>query len=65
MKLDQFLKFQGWVATGGEAKHLIQSGLVTVNGSIEKRRGLKLKPGDQVVFGTELAHVYEIDPKGL
>ena len=50
MKLDQFLKFQGIVATGGEAKHLINAGLVTVNGLVESRRGRKLFPGDLVCF---------------
>ncbi len=52
MKLDQFLKWKGLVATGGEAKHLITSGLVSVNGSIEKRRGRKLNVGDHVKFGS-------------
>ena len=28
MKLDQFLKWMGWVSTGGEAKHRIQMGEV-------------------------------------
>ncbi|MAF41747.1 MAG: hypothetical protein CL859_07810, partial [Cyanobium sp. ARS6] len=31
MRLDQFLKWQGWVGTGGEAKMLIQAGQVLVN----------------------------------
>ena len=33
MRLDQFLKWQGWVATGGEAKLRIQAGDVSVNGT--------------------------------
>ncbi len=52
MKLDQFLKYQGKVATGGEAKHLIISGFVRVNGSIETRRGRKLRLGDHVSIDT-------------
>ena len=64
MKLDQFLKWQGWVTTGGEAKQLIQSGQVTVNGSVEIRRGFKLQSGDHVGFGTDFASVYEIGSKG-
>jgi ribosome-associated protein len=48
MKLDQFLKYQGIVATGGQAKLLIQEGLVTVNGQPETRRGRKLVVGDRV-----------------
>ena len=50
MKLDQFLKWNNIVSTGGEAKMLINSGLVSVNGEIEKRRGRKLKIGDVVKF---------------
>ena len=33
----------------GEAKMLIQEGLVTVNGYVELRRGRRLQPGDEVV----------------
>ena len=62
MKLDQFLKWKGCVATGGEAKHIVRTGFVMVNGSIETRRGRKLKPGDQVSFGTDTFTVAETDP---
>jgi ribosome-associated protein len=48
MKLDQFLKFQGLVSTGGQAKLLIQDGLVKVNGQPEVRRGRKLEKGDRI-----------------
>ncbi|NJK64233.1 MAG: RNA-binding S4 domain-containing protein [Synechococcaceae cyanobacterium SM2_3_1] len=48
IKLDQFLKFAGVVQTGGQAKMLIQSGEVRVNGEMEIRRGRKLHHGDQV-----------------
>ncbi len=55
MKLDQFLKFQGLVATGGEAKLRIQRGDVRVNGVVETRRGRQLALGDAVrVDGREL-----------
>ncbi|MCT0207114.1 RNA-binding S4 domain-containing protein [Synechococcus sp. CS-1332] len=50
MKLDQFLKWQGLVGTGGEAKQRIQRGDVTVNGTIETRRGRQLAPGDAVAI---------------
>ncbi len=48
MKLDQFLKYQGLAATGGEAKMRIQRGDVRVNGLIETRRGRQLALGDAV-----------------
>ena len=50
MKLDQFLKWNNIVSTGGEAKMLINSGQVSVNGEIEKRRGRQLNTGDVVKF---------------
>ena len=50
IKLDQFLKVQGMVSTGGEAKRLIQDSEVQVNGETEVRRGRKLKPGDVVTL---------------
>lgn len=48
IKLDQFLKWQQIVQTGGEAKMLIRDGYVEVNGELELRRGRKLFPGDEV-----------------
>lgn len=48
MKLDQFLKWHGLVSTGGQAKILILSGGVKVNGFVETRRGRKLIDGDKV-----------------
>ena len=50
MKLDQFLKWKNLVTSGGEAKILIRSGSVKVNGAIETRRGRKLNKGDKVIF---------------
>ena len=50
MKLDQFLKWQNLVSSGGEAKIIIKSGSVKVNGVIETRRGRKLNKGDKVIF---------------
>ena len=48
IKLDQFLKFAGAAPTGGDAKNLILSGLVAVNGIPCQMRGKKLHPGDTV-----------------
>jgi ribosome-associated protein len=55
VKLDQFLKWQCLVASGGEAKQRIQQGDVLVNGLVETRRGRQLAPGDAVAMdGQEL-----------
>ena len=53
MKLDQYLKWKGWVFTGGEAKQRIQTGEVRVNGVVETRRGRQLVAGDRVVLDGE------------
>lgn len=60
MRLDQFLKWQGWVATGGEAKMRIQAGEVLVNGAEEMRRGRQLQIGDNVTMGADQAEVTEV-----
>lgn len=48
IKLGQFLKIRQVVQTGGQAKVLVQSGEVLVNGAVETQRGRKLFPGDCV-----------------
>lgn len=48
IKLDQFLKWANIVNSGVEAKFLIQEGLVTLNGDIEKKRGKKVYNDDIV-----------------
>ena len=48
IKLDSFLKLSGEVQSGGQAKLLIQSGQVLVNGEVCALRGRKLKGGDVV-----------------
>lgn len=48
IKLDQLIKFAGIAFDGVEAKEMVLSGLVSVNGSEELRRGRKLYVGDEV-----------------
>lgn len=57
IKLSQFLKLNDLVQSGGEAKHLIQSGYVLVNNEVELRRGRKLYTGDHVTFSNQ---TYEV-----
>ncbi|MBP8984052.1 MAG: RNA-binding S4 domain-containing protein [Coprothermobacter sp.] len=54
IELQQFLKIVLNV-TGGEAKHIIQDGLVCVNGVVETRRSRKLALDD--VVGVNLEEV--------
>lgn len=51
--LDDYLKACGLVETGGQAKMIIQSGRVKLNGLIETRRRKKLVPGDLVQIDDE------------
>ena len=50
IKLDSLLKFAGRVGTGGEAKQVIASELVRVNGEICKKKKKKLRSGDKILF---------------
>jgi len=59
IKLDQLLKFANVVATGGEAKLAIQEGDVIVNGEVCTMRGKKIRPGDRVELGGEIALIVE------
>ncbi len=59
LTLDQFLKQQGWVATGGHAKLVIQEGEVIVNGEVDLRRGRKMRVGDVVAWNGDRAEVPE------
>lgn len=58
--LNDVLKLSGLAGTGGQAKGLIQSGQVSVNGEVETRRKRKLYEGDVVRVGDE-EFVLELD----
>ncbi len=51
--LGDALKLCGLAPTGGQAKVLIQSGQVSVNGEVETRRKRKLREGDVIALGDE------------
>ena len=46
--LQQFLKLNDIISSGGEAKFYLAEYDVKVNGETERRRGRKLYPGDVV-----------------
>ncbi|MGL5911783.1 MAG: RNA-binding S4 domain-containing protein [Phycicoccus sp.] len=55
IRLGQLLKLAGLVDDGATARDVIERGEVTVNGTVETRRGRQLRAGDDVaVAGTEL-----------
>ncbi len=57
IRLGELLKLAGVVGTGGEAKALLASAPVAVNGEPESRRGRQLRPGDEVRVGDEVLRV--------
>jgi len=59
IRLGELLKLAGVVATGGEAKMLLASTQVLVNGEPDSRRGRQLRTGDEVVVGEE--HLRVVD----
>lgn len=48
MTLGQFLKYQDYVSSGGQVKHLINTFTIYVNGEKENRRGRKLYENDVI-----------------
>ncbi|GAB0495992.1 hypothetical protein MMPV_007302 [Pyropia vietnamensis] len=64
IRLEAFLKAQSVAPTGGQAKLLIRSGGVVVNGCTELRRGRKLRGGDVVEVeddGVRMTVVFDTD----
>jgi len=51
VRLGQFLKLAGVVGSGGEAREVLASGAVEVNGEVDTRRGRQLSDGDLVEVG--------------
>ena len=56
--LGQALKAANLVGSGGEAKVLVQTGEVLVNGEVETRRGRQLREGDVVEVGDERLEIH-------
>ena len=50
VELFKILKFEGLVGSGGEAKHVISQGLVSVNGVTETQKRKKIVNGDLIEF---------------
>ncbi|WP_020530169.1 RNA-binding S4 domain-containing protein [Flexithrix dorotheae] len=50
IELIKLLKATNTCETGGEAKMVVDEGLVKVNGEVENRKRLKVRAGDLVEF---------------
>uniref|UniRef100_UPI004048C9A1 RNA-binding S4 domain-containing protein n=1 Tax=Shewanella baltica TaxID=62322 RepID=UPI004048C9A1 len=57
IELYKVLKVQGMSNAGGEAKHFIEEGQVTVNGEVETRKRKKIIAGDIVSFNGESVQI--------
>ena len=53
VELFKVLKFEGMASSGGEAKLVIEQGLVKVNGKIETRKRKKIMSGDVIEYSSE------------
>ena len=57
IELLKFLKFAGLVGTGGEAKIVIDEGMVSVNGEVESRKRKQIVAGDEGEYQGEVFKV--------
>ena len=53
VELYKILKFEGLVESGGEAKAVIEQGMVKVNGEVETRKRKQIVSGDLIEFSGE------------
>jgi ribosome-associated protein len=57
IRLGQFLKLANAVESGADAKRILESDDITVNGIVEHRRGRQLVKGDEVSLAGEVYRV--------
>ena len=58
VELYKILKFEGMVNSGGQAKSVIEDGLVTLNGKVETQKRKKIMSGDVISIWDETIKVY-------
>ena len=63
IELHRLLKLEGITASGGEAKMLVASGAVQVDGAVELRKACKVRAGQRVQTGDALIEVLAAPPK--
>ncbi len=59
IRLGQLLKATRLVDEGSDAKYVITTGLVTVNGEVCTMRGKKIRDNDTVQYNGEEVHVHQ------
>jgi ribosome-associated protein len=53
VELYKILKFEGIASSGAEAKKMVSSGVVLLNGSVELQKSKKIMAHDVLTIGTE------------
>ncbi len=53
IELQQLLKMEDYISSGGQAKYFLQENEVYVNGELETRRGRKLRASDVIKIEKE------------
>lgn len=53
IELQQLLKMENYISSGGQAKYFLLENKVFVNGEEENRRGRKLRVGDIILIDKE------------
>ncbi len=57
VELYKILKFEGMVNSGGQAKSVIDDGLVTLNGKVETQKRKKIVSGDIITLWDETIQI--------
>ncbi len=57
VELYKILKFEGMVNSGGQAKSVIEDGLVKLNGTVETQKRKKIMSGDVISLWDETIKV--------
>ena len=57
IELIKLLKFKDVASTGGEAKMMVDDGVVYVNGEVEHRKRRKIRVGDKVVVLDKIINI--------
>jgi ribosome-associated protein len=57
IELIKLMKAAHLTGTGGEAKMMVEEGQVIVNGIVESRKRMKLRPGDVIEYNSQKIEV--------
>ena len=59
IKLGQLLKYLDLIETGGDQKDFLENVDVYVNNEIDRRRGRKIYPNDEVIINRQVYKIIE------